>query len=243
MQFGLGTRWQHLESPGNSLPDSWVAFHARLRGAALGGLKPVASNGSLSGKCRRRSSAGSNWAIALGLCHSSHGDLMQLHSPGSNSPSHSTGGYVTPAGKWVHTRSVSPHACNCPACREQCCPLLFASQCCPLFCWTVLLTVSCTTSAVHLRLPRCVPCVSPASPCAALPLCPAWPLQSLCLLALLVARPTVSSAALVVAPPRRPPRLLGQTPLPGPSCLRTLPSGAGGLLLPTAGYDAAVSSV
>ena len=40
----------------------------------------MASNGSLNGKCqmRRRSSAGSNWAIALGLCHSSHGDLMQL---------------------------------------------------------------------------------------------------------------------------------------------------------------------
>jgi hypothetical protein len=87
----------------SSWSDGWITCHARLRGAALGGLKPVASNGSLSGKCRRRSSAGSNWAIALGLCHSSHGDLMQLHSPGSNSPSHSTGGYVTPAGKWLHT--------------------------------------------------------------------------------------------------------------------------------------------
>lgn len=69
----------------------------------LGGLKPVHSNGSLSSKIRRRSSAGSNWAMALGLCHNSHnshGDLLQLHSCGTHSPPHSiTGGYTCLVGK------------------------------------------------------------------------------------------------------------------------------------------------
>lgn len=74
---------------------------ARHPGAALGGLKPVHSNGTCTGITWRCSSPGSNWAIALGLCHNSNGDLMQLHSPGSHSPPHSSGGYPCLPVSWA----------------------------------------------------------------------------------------------------------------------------------------------